>query len=204
MIQALFLKRKSFSFLQIKLLNLEDKNKDGRNMLFLSSSILKCIFSFLQANKWDALSNMHSCQIPSCKQSHAHEFAKTWYSPCFGWGCTLAVMHRSLPLVLLCSFVIHSARSNLTYLFSNPGRFPSATDRLLLLHQLIRADNFVTHIILQTCSHIKKYILLKMISIILNKYKYYNKIPIPLLLLKCDCCNYCWLFLWLSNSIVSV
>lgn len=52
---------------------------------------------------------------------------------------------------LLCSFVIQRARSNLTYLSSNPGRFPPHHRQPPPPSSVNQSDNSPTHIIVHTC-----------------------------------------------------
>lgn len=163
MIWALLHKMKGFSSPQRKLLQLErSKHKEGWTLFIISFFLTPPL---LKQKNWDALRHKHTqdCQLSSHKHLCAHEFAKkkkAWYSPCFGWGLhSLSLWCADL---CLSCFVPMSHRRSLAASWSRvqeatwricpqtQGDFPHATECLLLLHQLIRADDFLTQLVFQT------------------------------------------------------
>lgn len=114
-----------------------------RKLLQLKGKKIGWIFylSLLQDNIYFPTIYMKTLMHQSTNRTASHHHKNTamhtnlhkgCYSLCFGWGfrCNVQISksHNVLfackPSTLCCSFVIQSARSNLTYLSSNPGRFP--------------------------------------------------------------------------------
>lgn len=128
-----FHKMKEYPFSQRKLLQLEGANTNRVEPPMSSYYILTFMPPSFKKQNWDIPMHKHTenCQLSSHKQCRAVKYAKSlvltvsWVRFALSEPMTCRSLCAYEPPTRSCSFVIQSARSNLTYLSSNPGRFPT-------------------------------------------------------------------------------